>query len=271
MVLLGAQHHEYGVTSNLSLPVEVTVPYPLPESYVPDVAAADRPNDDGGALDVTWGQGHATLDEHHIYVSATNFTNLSGMTPAGVENATTRATTLSMDSNSTALSDGTGYYIAVVGVDVYGNFSNAVEAIGPVYTRNDTVLLSTLNATFSGFTNEPSVSTLLLKSDGRLDVTVALTQNGTPLASKEVVLYVRNSDDNVSQPAFTDANGSATFNINRLSSAFPALTVEGPMTLKFCILEAMATCLNDRRPPPPLPSPPSVRLRSRSRTMRSSN
>jgi len=224
--------HEYGVTSNLSLPVEVTVPYPLPESYVPDVAATDRPNDDGGALDVTWGQGHATLDEHRIFVSTTNFTNLSGMSPAGVENATTRATTLSVDSNSTALSDGTGYYVAVVGVDVYGNYSNVVEAVGPVYTRNDTVLPSTLNVTFAGFTNEPSVSTLLLKSDGRLDVTVDLTQNGTPLAFKEIVLYVRNSDDNVSQAAFTDANGSATFNINRLSSAFPALTVEGPMTLE---------------------------------------
>jgi len=224
--------HDYGVTSNLSQPVEVTVPYPLPESYVPNVAAADRPNDNGGVLDVTWGQGHATLDEHHLYVSITNFTSLSNMTPAFVANATTRAASLSTDSNGTALSDGTAYYIAVVGVDVYGNFSDAVETVGPVYTRNDTVLASTLNVTFAGFTEEPSVSTLLLKSDGRLDVTVNLTQNGTPLAAKEIILYVRNSDGNVSQPAFTDAKGLATFNINRLSSAFPTLTVEGPMTLE---------------------------------------
>jgi len=224
--------HNYGVTSNLSQPLEVSVPYPLPASFVPDVVVIDRPNDDGGVLDISWGEGHYSIAEHHVFVSSVNFTSVAGLTPATVEDATARNAVLSTDSNGAALLDGTSYYAAVIGVDEYGNFSELVDAVGPVYTRNDTVLASTLDVTFAGFTEEPSVSTLLLKSDGRLDVTVNLTQNGTPLASKEIVLYLRNSNDNVSQPAFTDANGLATFNINRLSSAFPTLTVEGPMTLE---------------------------------------
>jgi hypothetical protein len=224
--------HDYGVTSNLSQPLEVAVPYPLPASFVPDVVVVDRPNDDGGVFDVSWGEGHYSIAEHHLFVSSLNFTNVSGLTPAVVEDATARSAVLSTDSNGAALLDGTAYYVAVIGVDEYGNFSESVDAVGPVYTRNDTVLASTLNVTFAGFIEEPSVSTLLLKSDGRLDVTVNLTQNGTPLASKEIILYVRNVNGNVSQPAFTDANGLATFSINRLSTAFPTLTVEGPMTLE---------------------------------------
>jgi len=65
--------HDFGVTSNLSPPLEVVVPYPLPKSHVPDVAASDALSDTGGVMNISWGQGDASIVEHRIYLSPANF------------------------------------------------------------------------------------------------------------------------------------------------------------------------------------------------------
>ena len=223
--------HNYGVTSNISSPVQVTVPFPLPQSYVPEVTAADRPNDTGGALVVAWGDGHPSLVEHHVYLSTSNFSSLDGMTPASIENATARSTVLFADANTTSLMDGVGYYVAVVGVDAYGNFSSEVAPIGPEYTRNDTYLPTNLALNFSGFTSDSTLSSLLLKRDGELSLIATLTQNGTGLAGQEVVFYIRGNGENYSLPAFTNDDGVADASLSRLSSIGP-ITAEGPMEIE---------------------------------------
>ena len=223
--------HDYGVTSNLSQPVQVTVPFPPPQSYVPDLTAADRPNDTGGAITVAWGEGHSSLVEHHVYISASNFSSLIGMTPVAVENATTRSTTLTLDGNNSSLVDGVPYFVVVVGVDVYGNFSTDIAALGPVYSRNDSVLPTALSVEVTGFATESTVTSPLLKRDGSLSITATLSQNGTGLAGEEVALYVRGNGENFSLPAFTDDQGVATISLTFLSWLGP-ITAEGPMELE---------------------------------------
>ena len=223
--------HNFGVTSNLSSPVQVTVPFPLPESFVPDLTVTDRPNDTGGALSVAWGEGQPTLVEHHVFLSASNFSSLEGMTPVAIENATTRTTVLLLDANNTSLLDGTPYYVVVVGVDTYGNFSPDVVPFGPVYTRNDSVLTTDLTVNYSSFASESTISSLLLKRDGELSLTATLRENGTGLAGQELVLYVRGNGENFSRPTFTNDDGVATISITRLLSLGP-ITAEGPMELE---------------------------------------
>ena len=41
-------NHQFGVTSNLSNILTVTIPYPLPPSAIQNVSAQDVPDDEGG-------------------------------------------------------------------------------------------------------------------------------------------------------------------------------------------------------------------------------
>ena len=53
-----------------------------------------------------------------------------------------------------ALIDGTPYHVAVVGFDEFGNASMNVTSSGPVYSRNDTALLTTLEMHYGGFADD---------------------------------------------------------------------------------------------------------------------
>ena len=52
--------HQFGVTSNLSSPLTVDIPYPTPKSFVPNLTAADVPDDDGGVMAISepWRRVH---------------------------------------------------------------------------------------------------------------------------------------------------------------------------------------------------------------------
>ena len=51
--------HLYGVTSNLSARLAVTIPYPAPPSAVQGMTVIDNPNDNGSSFDLAW---NASLD-----------------------------------------------------------------------------------------------------------------------------------------------------------------------------------------------------------------
>ena len=123
--------HVFGVTSNLSNILEVTVPYPMPPGEVEGISVTDVDADTGGALEVTWNASTDSLDHYAIYVETSNFTNISGLTSAiTVANGTTSVMV-------SGLEDGTAYWVSVVAVDQFGNSSLEVVAVGPTYPRND--------------------------------------------------------------------------------------------------------------------------------------
>lgn len=223
--------HDFGVTSNLSSPLDVVIPYPTPKSYVPDVAAQDVANDTGGAMLITWGQGDVSIEKHRVYVSATNFSSIANMTTTHVVDATVRSLEVRVDSLGQPLVDGQPYHVAVVGFDEYGNASDNVTSFGPVYTRNDTALPTTLEVMYRGFAEETSISTVLLARQGALTVDVHLHQDGRALAQHEVMLHVVEGTNQYDVSATTDETGHATFAYDKLAQLGP-LTAVGPMQLK---------------------------------------
>lgn len=223
--------HTYGITSNLSAGLTVTVPYPVPASYVPNVTAYDVANDQGGVMQVDWSEGDASIVEHRLYISNTSFTSIENLSAVITLNSSTFNTTTTTDSDGLNLIDATAYYVAVVGFDQYGNASLNVTSFGPVYTRNDTALPTNLSATFEGFTQDSALPMTLLKANGALTASATLLQGETPVVGAELVLHVLGESDNVSTIAMTDENGIATFSIEKLTSLGP-LECIGNMTLR---------------------------------------
>ena len=222
--------HQFGVTSNLSAPLSITVPYPLPQSYIPNVTAADHPEDLGGQVDISWSPGHPSVNVHHIYLSTVNFTSVEGLNTSTTTAASVFNTTLDVDSHGDYLLDGTPYFVAVVGVDQFGNYSYDVTAFGPVFTRNDTVLASSLDVSYVGFTSDENLSHVLLKKDGALNVIAHLHQNGSSIAGAEVALNILGDNDNYTVIETTNESGKAVFSISALTTLGP-IEALGQMTL----------------------------------------
>ncbi len=132
--------HEGGVRSNLSNIVDLTIPYPTPPAPLSSIFASDVAGDDGGALAITWGHSSAILlDSYQIYLETSNFSQISNLTPIETLVQSVNSTTI------TGLVDGTPYWLAVIAVDSYGNFSDTIIASGPYLTRNDTAQSLTLS------------------------------------------------------------------------------------------------------------------------------
>ena len=223
--------HDFGVTSNFSSPLDVVIPYPTPKSFVPDVAAQDVANDTGGAMLITWGQGDVSIEKHRVYVSATDFSSIANMTTSHVVDATVRSLEVREDSDGQPLVDGQAYHVAVVGFDEFGNASDNVTTVGPVYTRNNTALPTTLEVTYRGFAEETSVPTVLLSRQGALTVDVHLHQDGRALGQHEVSLHIVEGTAQYDVSATTNDTGHASFAYDQLAELGP-ITAVGPMQLK---------------------------------------
>ena len=123
--------HEYGQTSNLSNLLEITIPYPAPPAQITNVTISDVEEDSGGSVTITWDEPNSTIDHYAIYLDNSPFDNVSSMSAVSI---------LGYGNNSTdisGLTDGLSYWAAVVGVDMYGNYTSEVVSIGPTYPRND--------------------------------------------------------------------------------------------------------------------------------------
>ena len=223
--------HSYGVTSNLSLPFDVTVPYPVPKSYIPNVTASDVPEDEGGHLSIAWDQGDASVVEHRIYIESYAFSSIGNLTTVHAVNANNYTVEVDTDGAGAALIDGTPYHVAVVGFDEFGNASMNVTSLGPVYSRNDTALLTTLEMHYSGFADDENFGQVLLARSEGLEATAHLHLDGVGVAGADVQLHVVDEGDQYTLSAFTNTTGHATFSIAALSDLGDIEAI-GFMTLK---------------------------------------
>ena len=223
--------HDFGVTSNISSPLTVTVPYPAPKSFVPNLTATDVPDDEGGALSVSWSPGDPSIVEHRIFVLATDFTDVAELT-TGLE-ATANATSLYVaeDSAGAPLVDGTGYYVAAIGLDVYGNASSNVTTFGPVYPRNDSALPTTLDVNYTDFTGNEHEVLILARTKG-LSAVAHLHQDGAPIANATLVFTVEDDQDSYLVDAMTNETGHASVDLALLSDLGP-IEALGDISLTF--------------------------------------
>ena len=123
--------HTYGITSNLSDLLEVTIPFPQPPSPVSGLELMDVNPDLGGSLELSWDHSSDSFSHYEVYLENSYFDNISGLTSL---------LNISKTQNSTIIEnlvDGQGYWAAVVAVNEYGNKSEDVVSVGPTYPRND--------------------------------------------------------------------------------------------------------------------------------------
>ena len=103
----------------------------LPPEKVTNIIAYDTPHDDGSSIQVSWDAGVAPdLDHYRVYVDDEKIRNISTM-PVEIDNIVTNHTVVKT-MNSNKLLDETDYYIAVVAVDVSGNYLKEVVSSSPV-------------------------------------------------------------------------------------------------------------------------------------------
>ena len=223
--------HDFGVTSNLSAPLDVVVPYPLPKSFVPDVTASDALDDAGGVLNISWGQGDASIEHHRIYASSVDFSSIEGMNATATTNATTFGLQIDQDNDGQILTDGLPYYVAVVGFDQYGNASMNVTTVGPVYTRNNTALETHLEVTYTPFVNEPTVESLLLARSERFGMVAYLHHEGHGLANQSIMLHVVGGEEEYTSSTTTNETGHASLDFTKLSDLGPIMAI-GEMEVK---------------------------------------
>ena len=222
--------HRFGVTSNLSAPLSVSIPYPTPASYIPNLSAIDVPDDEGGVMAVSWSAGDASIVEHLVYVLPNDFTDVAGLETVLTTSATTLSLSTEQDSTGASLIDGLGYYVAAIGVDVYGNASTNVTTIGPVYTRNDTALPTTLDVIYTDFSQNFVDGVVLLARTQPLNAVAHLHQNGTGIADETLLLKINGLDESYSMELTTNETGHAVLSLDALSELGPIDAV-GPMHL----------------------------------------
>lgn len=180
----------YGVTSNFSSTVSVTIPYPSPPSPVQNVSVADVANDSGGNLLISWNASAESLSSFKIYVHSQNFSTVSNL--GEVISVSSSVTSVSVSTFSSIL-DSTGnestpsgnlqngiqYWAAVVGSNTYGNQTNSVSPSGPAIPRNDTTLSSSLALNLT-ITNGIGEGGNIVTSSSLLSLIVSLDIEGTP-------------------------------------------------------------------------------------------
>jgi subtilisin family serine protease len=100
-----------------------------PPPLVQGVVAADRENDQGGAIVVRWNAYTPPADFHRfiIYRSTFDFATTQGLTPL-----TTLTNASATSYTDTATTDGVDYYYAVAARDTAGNERRDLRAVGPV-------------------------------------------------------------------------------------------------------------------------------------------
>ena len=123
--------HTYGIASNLSNTLQVTVPYPDPPLAVSGLEMSDVGGDAGEALELSWNHSQDEFAFYEVYLEGSQFSSISGLTPVQNISSTNNTTVIS------GLTNGQEYWSAVVAVDQYGNKTTAVNSVGPAYPRND--------------------------------------------------------------------------------------------------------------------------------------
>lgn len=217
--------HLFGVTSNMSSRLTVTIPYPAPPAAVTGLTVADTPSDDGSSLTIGWNASIDSPQEYKVFIESSEILSLDNLSEVATVSAFTGNYTadFASDGNSEFLQPGTPYWVSVVAYDEYGNTSAQFSSFGPVYTVNNTVRNSSLSLSIetSGISDATSFEMSALDS---LHLNVSLMSDSTPLASQNLSLSIVGQNLNYNVDGVTDSNGTwyaiGVEDLTELSAAF---------------------------------------------------
>ena len=204
--------HNFGIASNLSNLLQVTVPYPSPPSAISGLELNDVGADQGGVLELSWNHSQDVFTNYEVYLETSQFTSISGMNPI---------MNISSSLNSTIISnltDGQEYWAAVVAVDQYGNKTTAVSSVGPAYPRNDDPSAVNLQLNVSPQTSLGSPFSLTLTAevegvqttpDGAISISMQTSTGTYPIANNWNSINLSDFSELVSFAG--DISGEVTF------------------------------------------------------------
>ena len=189
--------HSYGVVSNLSQPLEVTIPNPPAPAAVTNVQLLDLDTETASApMKVSWDASiDSSVVEYGVYVAKSNLDasglnneltsskaysidGISYVAVATVSSSTTEVeiseTSEYVDASGTtaseAIQDGEQYWVAIAAIDTYDNATLPLPSAGPTTAFNNTYINSQLELTVSS--GPIGASEDVLESNSPLSVSV---------------------------------------------------------------------------------------------------
>ena len=200
--------HSYGVTSNMSAPLTVTVPFPAPPAAVAGFNFVDTPGDEGGSLDLSWNISIDGAVEYGVYLETQAIEEIDVLQPiATIEHSTeNQIMVLSTVDEGLTIIDGTDYYAAVVAFDEYGNATTSFSALGPVISLNNSQRTALIEYDLSTSSTYDDGGFGLSALDS-LHLNITLTADGVPLEGELVSLTIEASGVDVELSGTTDSSG----------------------------------------------------------------
>ena len=229
--------HTFGIVSNLSQSLSVTIPYPSAPAVATNVQLLDLDmSTESSPLRASWTLStDSFVEEYLVYASnmsldsttasTVDFTSEKYLTiddrtyhPVATLANTTTSYDLSVLSNYTdssgtvsggAIEDTSQYWVAIAAVDIYANATLPLPFAGPTVAFNNTYLQSNLDITITtGNTEQHLVSTQPFKIE-----IVAMVEDSTgfsPLENAQVTLDITAGNEVSSLTGTTDASGAWT-------------------------------------------------------------
>ena len=166
--------HSYGVVSNLSQPLEVTIPNPPAPAAVTNVQLVDLDTATASApMKVTWDAStDSGVIEYAVYVAKTNLDasglnnelttskaySIDGTSYVAVATVSPSTTELEISETSEyvdasgttaseSIQDGDQYWVAIAAIDTYDNATLPLPFAGPTTAFNNTYINSQLELT----------------------------------------------------------------------------------------------------------------------------
>ena len=200
--------HAYGVTSNMSAPITVTVPYPSPPSGVSGLTATDTPGDTGGSIDVSWDISIDGAIEYQVFVEEQSIESIAGLVALATISHSTVNQTMSVTTADLGLVtiDGNEYYASVVAFDEYGNATESISSVGPILSLNNSMRSAVLDYELST-SGEYTSEQFGLSALDSLYLNISLSANNTPLSGESIEMDITASGVTVPLSGVTDANG----------------------------------------------------------------
>ncbi len=230
--------HAYGVTSNMSAPLTVTVPFPAPPAAVAGFTVVDTPSDEGGSLDFMWDISIDGAVEYRVYLETQSIQDLSDLQPIATVVHTTENPTMSLSTADESITtiDGIEYYAAVVAFDGYGNSTSAFSTLGPVVSLNNSQRTAHIEydlSTSGGFDQDQfGISAL-----DSIHLNITLTSDGVPLADELLYLTIEAMGVDVELSGSTDASGVwqaiAVEDLTELGGPFTTFFDTATMTIDY--------------------------------------
>ncbi len=125
----------------------ITTDFTAPNALT-SINVSDRPNDDGKQMKVFWSQTPATdFARYRVYLDVNPFTtSIAGKSPHNVSFTTVTTTRTAIASiNSSNLTDGNTYYVAVTAVDDVGNENTTIVTNGSGSSYDNNQINMTVN------------------------------------------------------------------------------------------------------------------------------